>query len=61
MVQQRKGVSTDGVETAVTEHQQARQTDYHVQAEAQNHVDHGQGGDIHRPARDHKRPRNSSN
>ena len=60
MVQQREGVRADGVEPAVAQHQQARQPHHHVQTETQNHVDHGQGGNIHRPARDHKRPRHGS-
>ncbi|MNL84832.1 hypothetical protein D3C87_2129320 [compost metagenome] len=56
MVQQREGVGTDGVEAAVAQHQQAGQPHHDVQAEAEDHINHGQGGDIHRAARDHKRP-----
>ena len=57
MIEQRKSVSADGVKAAVSQHQQTRKTNNHVQPETENNVDHGQSGDIHRPTRHHKRPR----
>ena len=60
MVQQREGVGADGVEAAVAQYQQAREPHHHVQTETEDHVDHGQGSDIHGATRDHKRPRHGS-
>ena len=57
MIEQRKSVSADGVKAAVSQHQQTRKTNNHVQPETEDNVDHGQSGDIHRPTRHHKRPR----
>ncbi len=48
--EQRVGVGTDGVETDVTQVEQAGQTDDDVQPEAEHHVDQDQRGDVHRAA-----------
>ncbi|MNH30852.1 hypothetical protein D3C79_911680 [compost metagenome] len=50
MRQQGIAVGADGVEADVTQVEQARQADHDVQAQAQQHVDQDQRGDVDRTA-----------